>query len=199
MIELEYLSKLREFYKEKGVPTIKEDGYKILLEEAYKKQPTNILEVGTATGMSATALLITCPNAHLTTIEIMERSYLEAQKNFKNFELDSKITQKLGDSLEVLKDIEGEFDFVFLDGSKSKYKKCLQLIEPHLKKGAIIVADNVLFRGYITGEVKCPRRFKTITKYMRQFLDYVFNGENYKSVMHKVGDGVSVSEYLKGE
>lgn len=192
------IQELRKLYKAMGIPTVLDDGFNLLLETASKKNPLNILEVGTATGMSGTALLLSCPNAHLTTIEILETCYLEAEKNFKEFGVDTRVTQLLGDSLEVLKNIQGKFDFVFLDGSKSKYKKCLDLIEPHLANGAIVVADNVLFRGYVMAE-KCPRRFKTIAKYMKQFIDYITNSGNYETTLYQMGDGLTVSKYLKGE
>ena len=192
------IQELRKLYKAMGIPTVLDDGFNLLLETASKKNPLNILEVGTATGMSGTALLLSCPNARLTTIEILETCYLEAEKNFKEFGVDTRVTQLLGDSLEVLKNIQGKFDFVFLDGSKSKYKKCLDLIEPHLANGAIVVADNVLFRGYVMAE-KCPRRFKTIAKYMKQFIDYITNSGNYETTLYQMGDGLTVSKYLKGE
>ena len=192
---MSYLDQLRAHYKQQGVPTILDDGFHLLLEEVKKKKPVNILEVGTATGMSATAMLLTSPTSKLTTIEIKENSYIEAGKNFEVFGVADRATRLLGDSLEVLKNINEKYDFVFLDGSKSKYKKCLDLIEPHLEKGAIIVADNVLFRGYIENLVPVPRRQKTIVKYMRQYLDYVFNDKKYSSKLHRVGDGVAVSEY----
>ena len=196
---IEVIDKLRKLYRAQGIPTILDDGLNVLLNAVKEKQPTNILEVGTATGMSATAMLLTCPNANITTIEIMESSYLESQKNFKEFGLDNRVEGILGDSLQVLQNLDKKYDFVFLDGSKSKYKKCLTLIEPHLKKDAIVVADNVLFRGYILEEVECPKRFKTIKKYMKEFLDYILTDSKYKTELHKVGDGVTVSKYLKGE
>ncbi|MBO4962349.1 MAG: O-methyltransferase [Clostridia bacterium] len=196
---IEIINELRKFYRQKGIPTILDEGLSVLLQAVKDKQPTNILEIGTATGMSAIAMSLTCPTAHITTIEIMENSFLESQKNFKEFKMQDKISGVLGDSLQVLENIEGEYDFVFLDGSKSKYKKCLELIEPRLKKGAIVVADNVLFRGYILDKVECPKRYKTIKKYMREFLDYMLTDSKYKTTLYQVGDGVTVSEYLKGE
>ena len=61
-----------------------------------------------------------------------------------------------------------------------------------------MVADNVLYRGYVEGLVPFVRRQKTIVVNMRAFLDYVFNGEKYLSKLYRIGDGVSVS-YYKGE
>ena len=192
---MSYLDDLRHHYKQQGVPTILDEGFNLLLEEVKKKKPINILEVGTATGMSATAMLLTCPNSKLTTIEIRENSFTEAGKNFEKFGVADRVNQLLGDSLEVLKTVNQKYDFVFLDGSKSKYKKCLDLIEPHLTDGAVIVADNVLFRGYIENLVPVPRRQKTIVKYMREYLNYVFTDGKYTSKLYRIGDGVAVSQY----
>lgn len=101
----------------------------------------------------------------------------------------------MGDSAEVLKQNLGKFDFVFLDGSKSHYLECLNYIEPMLERGALVVGDNVLFRGFIRGGVKYPHRQNTIVNKMRAFLDYVENGGKYDTVIYEVGDGVSVSLY----
>ena len=192
---MSYLDELREHYKQQGVPTILDDGFHLLLDEVKKKSPTNILEVGTATGMSATAMLLTSQASRLTTIEIREKSFIEAGKNFEKFGVADRATRLLGDSLEVLKALDEKYDFVFLDGSKSKYKRCLDLIEPYLEEGAVIVADNVLFRGYIENLVPIPRRQKTIVKYMREYLEYVFHDEKYSSKLYRIGDGVAVSVY----
>lgn len=88
---------------------------------------------------------------------------------------------------------------MFLDGSKSKYLECLKNIEKNLNTGATIFADNVLFRGYIENKEICPRRFKTIARNMREYLKYVFYGENYTSTIYRTGDGVSISTYIKEE
>ncbi len=191
---MDKLSSLRAFYRSQGVPTILEGGYKTLLEKAKEKNPKNILEIGTATGMSAIALA-SVTNAKITTIEIREKSYLTAVENFKEFSLSERITPLLGDSLEVIPSLHEKYDFVFLDGAKSKYLKNLILIEPLLEKNALIVADNVLYRGYIEGKVPFVHRQKTIVVNMREYLKYVFQGGKYDSELIRTGDGISCSVY----
>lgn len=196
MIE-KYISALlseRSSDRGRGIPTILDDGLKILLEKVQEKRPKNILEIGTATGLSAIAMLCCC-DATLTTVEINEKRYNEAVENIKKYGFESRIKPILGDSAEVLKESLGEFDFVFLDGSKSHYLECLKLIEPMLIKGAVVVGDNVLFRGFIRGGVKYPHRQNTIVIKMRAFLDYVERGGVYDTVIYEKGDGVSVSVY----
>lgn len=191
---MDKLNYLREFYRSQGVPTILQEGYETLLEKAKQKNPKNILEIGTATGMSAIALA-SVTNANITTIEIREKSYLTAKENFKEFSLTERITPLLGDSLEVIPSLKEKFDFVFLDGAKSKYLKNLLLIEPLLEKNALVVADNVLFRGYIEGKVPFVHRQKTIVVNMREYLKYVFQGGKYDSELVRKGDGISCSVY----
>ncbi len=180
--------------RSRGIPTILDDGLKILLEKVKGKNPQNILEIGTATGLSAIEML-SCCDGKITTIEINEKRHNEAVENIKKYGFEDRATLLLGDSAEVLKQNLGTFDFVFLDGSKSHYLECLYLIEPMLKKGAVVVGDNVLFRGFIRGGVKYPHRQNTIVNHMRAFLDYVENGGKYDTVIYEVGDGVSVSVY----
>lgn len=191
---MDKLDYLRNFYRSQGVPTILQAGYETLLEKAKQKNPKNILEIGTATGMSAIALA-SVTSANITTIEMREKSYLTAKENFKEFSLTERITPLLGDSLEVIPSLKEKFDFVFLDGAKSKYLKNLLLIEPLLEKGALVVADNVLFRGYIEGKVPFVHRQKTIVVNMREYLKYVFQGGKYDSELVRKGDGISCSVY----
>lgn len=191
---MDKLDYLRNFYRSQGVPTILQAGYETLLEKAKQKNPKNILEIGTATGMSAIALA-SVTSAKITTIEIREKSYLTAKENFKEFSLTERITPLLGDSLEVIPSLKEKFDFVFLDGAKSKYLKNLLLIEPLLEKGALVVADNVLYRGYIEGKVPFVHRQKTIVVNMREYLKYVFQGGKYDSELVRKGDGISCSVY----
>ena len=181
------LIELRKEYREQGVPTILDEGYKYLIEKVKKKNPKNILEIGTAVGMSAIALLQNS-SAKITTIEIRENSYNKAQENFKLFGVEDRVTSFLGDSLAVIPTLKDKYDFVFLDGAKSKYKKNLVLIEPLLEKNALV-------RGYIENKVPFVHRQKTIVVNMREYLKYVFYSGNYESELIRAGDGISCSIY----
>lgn len=105
----------------------------------------NVLEVGTSNGYSgiwlSSALKET--GGRLTTIEFYEKRIELALDNFKKCEVDDIITIKQGSATTILKELEEEFDFVFLDADKSEYIKYFEIISPKLKKGAIITADNI--------------------------------------------------------
>lgn len=105
----------------------------------------NVIEVGTSNGYSgiwiANALKET--GGHLTTIEYWEKRIVLAQENFNKCGVDDIITIKQGEACDVLKEIDFEIDFAFIDANKEEYVKYFDLINLKLKKGGIITADNI--------------------------------------------------------
>lgn len=106
------------------------------------------LEIGTSNGYSgvwlAKALKVT--GGHLTTIEFWDNRQNMAIENFKKCEVEDVITTKLGSAMDILPKLaeDGlELDFVFIDANKGEYVKYFDLIDPMLKKGGIIAADNI--------------------------------------------------------
>lgn len=189
----EKLMELRNAYRESGVPTLLTESLNELVLMARIKNPANILELGTATGCSAIALLFACPDAALTTVEKFRKSADEAARNFKTFGVDDRITQYVGDAVDIISNLNGKFDFVFLDCNKSKYKDLLPIIKLKMTTGGVLFADNVLYRGYITGEVKAPHRHNTIKNNMREFLRLISTDKGFITTISDVGDGVSIS------
>lgn len=189
----EKLMELRNAYRESGVPTLLTESLNELVLMARIKNPANILELGTATGCSAIALLFACPDAALTTVEKFRKSADEAARNFKTFGVDDRITQYVGDAVDIISNLNEKFDFVFLDCNKSKYKDLLPIIKLKMTSGGVLFADNVLYRGYITGEVKAPHRHNTIKYNMREFLRLISTDKGFITTISDVGDGVSIS------
>ena len=189
----EKLMELRNAYRESGVPTLLTESLNELVLMARIKNPANILELGTATGCSAIALLFACPDAALTTVEKFRKSADEAARNFKTFGVDDRITQYVGDAVGIISNLNEKFDFVFLDCNKSKYKDLLPIIKLKMTTGGVLFADNVLYRGYITGEVKAPHRHNTIKNNMREFLRLISTDKGFITTISDVGDGVSIS------
>lgn len=187
------LKRFRDDYRERGVPTILTESLNVLILMATIKKPLKILEFGTSVGCSGIALLKASENAELYTVERYEKSFYEAKENFERFGLSSRVHQFMGDALEVVDEVGEGFDFVFLDCNKSKYKDLYPKIKRLLNKGGILFADNVLFRGYITGEVKAPHRHNTIKNNMRQFLKMITEDGDLITTVSDVGDGISIS------
>ena len=187
------LKDLRVHYKESGIPTILDESLSELLLMVSIKNPENILELGTATGCSGTAMLLTQKTAKLTTIEKFENSRQEAVKNFKKFGVMDRVTSILGDSYETALTLTGEYDFIFLDCNKASYTRLLPVLKNLLKKGGVLFTDNVLFRGYVSGEVKTPKIYNSLARKIREFDEILAADTDLITCFFDVGDGISIS------
>lgn len=180
----------------RGIPVADDETLQFLLLTLAATKPTRILEIGTAVGLSATAMLFACPNAKLTTIELEEERYAEAKRNFSDFGVSDRVTAHLGDAGEILAMMDGEFDFVFLDGPKAQYEKYLFDLKRMMKKGAILFADDVLLYGWVSGEEPTPQKRHSIVEKIRSYLQTVTEDEEFITSVLNVGDGVALSVYL---
>lgn len=187
------LKDLRVYYKECGIPTILDESLSELLLMVAIKNPENILELGTATGCSGTAMLLTQKTAKLTTIEKFDKSMDEAVKNFKKFGVMDRVTAILGDSYETALTLTGEYDFIFLDCNKASYTRLLPVLKNLLKKGGVLFTDNVLFRGYVSGEVKTPKVYNSLARKIREFDEILASDTDLITCFFDVGDGIAVS------
>ncbi len=108
-------------------------------------QRTRLLEVGTSNGYSAIWLAAAArrTGGHLTSIEHSEHKHTMAVSNLEKAGLSALVTLRLGDALEVLRQLEGPFDLVFLDADRHQYLALLPLLLPHLAPNALLLADNV--------------------------------------------------------
>src|SRR5690606_7718810 len=111
-------------------------------------QPKNILEIGTYTGYSALCLAEGMnKNGELHTIDVNEELFDFQRKYFNASPFGDQIFQHLGNALEIIPTLEKTFDLVFIDADKSNYPTVRELILPRLKKGSVVLSDNVLWSG----------------------------------------------------
>jgi predicted O-methyltransferase YrrM len=157
---------------------------RILVESMKAKRG---VEVGSANGFGAINMGIGFERTggHLYTLEINAKMVEECRENLKTVGLENTVTCIEGDALKTLPALEGEFDFVFIDALKRDYFKYFKLIEPKLKPGAVVVADNVI-------------RF---AEAMEDFLDYIQKSPSYDTVIIRASmekeDGMSISYKIK--
>jgi len=157
---------------------------RILVESTNAKRG---VEVGSANGFGAINMGVAFERTggHLYTLEIDPRMAKQCRENLKKVGLEDTVTCIEGDALKTLPALEGEFDFVFIDAVKRDYLKYLKLIEPKLKSGAVIVADNVIRSA----------------RAMEDFLDYIQNSPDYDTVIIRASmekkDGLSVSYKIR--
>lgn len=166
------LRELEQLAKKEHLPSIGPIKGKIISEIIQKYKPTTILEIGTLHGYSAilmTALLLDYyHDAKLITIEIEKNLADIARKNIGKAGLAHKIEVVCGNALDVIPTLTAyKFDLIFLDAVKSEYLQYLKLIEVNelMKKGSVVIADNVLL----------------YENEMKDYLEYVRNSGRYES------------------
>ena len=186
---------LREEALSRGIPVADDETLNFLLLTLSIAQPRRILEIGTAVGLTSTAMLKALPSAKLTTIELEEERYLEAKQNFAKFGVENRVNAYMGDAGEIIAMMDGEFDFVFLDGPKAQYEKYLFDLKRLMRRGAVLFADDVLLYGWVSGEVPTPQKRHSIVDKLLSYLHTVTNDADFTTSVLDVGDGVALSVY----
>ena len=179
----------------RGIPVADDETLNFLLVMLSATQPKRILEIGTAVGLSGAAMLSVCPNARLTTMELEEERYLEAKKNFADLGMESRVTAYLGDAGEILAMMDGQYDFVFLDGPKAQYEKYLFDLKRLMTKGAILFADDVLLYGWVSGVEPTPQKRQSIVDKIRSYLKTITEDTDFVTSVLDIGDGVALSVF----
>ncbi len=167
-------------YKWKDMNISESDGkvlYDLIIKHNYKKA----LEIGTSTGHSGIwiAWALSKTGGKLVTIEINENRYKTALENFKKAGLSDYADARFADAHELVPELKGPFDFIFVDADKYWYKNYLKLLLPKLEVDGCFTAHNVLNR-YMSG--------------IEDFLNYVRSLPNMETtIIHSSNSGISVS------
>ena len=177
------------------VPIIRKEMQSFLKFLLAMKKPARILEVGTAVGFSAILMVEYDPvPCQITTIENYEKRIPIARENFKRAGKEAQIALLEGDAAEVLKTLEGPYDFIFMDAAKGQYIHFLPEILRLLAKDGVLVSDNVLQDGdVIESRFAVTRRNRTIHKRMREYLYTLTHSEELVTAVLPVGDGITLS------
>ena len=183
------------------VPIIRKEMQSFLKVLLAIKKPKRILEVGTAVGFSAILMSEYAPEeCHITTIEKYEKRIPIALENFKRAGKEKKITLIEGDAMEVLKGLEGSFDFIFMDAAKGQYIYYLPEVVRLLEKDGVFVTDNVLQDGdVIESRFAVERRNRTIHSRMREYLYELKHHRLLETSIIPLGDGVALSTKVREE
>ena len=150
-------------------------------------QPRFVLEIGTFTGYSALCLVKgVAAGGKLHTIELREETAAIASANFARSNENDKIILHTGNALAIIPGLSEQWDLVFIDADKTNYIQYYQLVLPHLRKGGIILADNVLFHGEVLEEPVKGKNAKAI----QAFNEYIAKDESVERIMLTVRDGL---------
>lgn len=153
--------------------------------------PKKILEIGTFTGYSTLCLAEGLDkNGQIHTVDINEELYDLQRKYFKKSSFNSNITQHLGNALEIIPKLDHDFDLIFLDADKINYPKYLDILIVRLKKGGVLLSDNVLWDGKVLNEIsQKDKSTKAIVEYNKM----LNNRTDMDSVILPIRDGITLS------
>ncbi|WP_051608529.1 O-methyltransferase [Selenomonas sp. FC4001] len=181
------------------VPIINERGRQAFLQVVQEAKPHRVLEIGTAIGYSSLLMAKNgAADIEITTLELSDERIKTAQGYIDRSAYADRIHIMGGDAAENLLKLQltgQKFDFVFIDAAKGQYVDYFHKIQPMLADKAVILADNVLFRGYVKGDVPTPRRFKTIVKRLREYIELVSQPPYVTEILEN-GDGLAVTRRL---
>lgn len=150
-------------------------------------RPQRVLEIGTFTGYSALCLAAGLPElGKIHTIELRHEDAATAREFFKLSVKNDQIILHVGNALEIIPTLNESWDLVFIDADKVNYMEYYKLVLPALKRGGIILADNVLFHGEV---LEAPITGKN-AKAIQAFNDYVSADDSVEQVLMTVRDGL---------
>ena len=153
-------------------------------------QPKLIVEVGTFTGYSASCLAEgLVQNGKLITFEISDEVAVIAQKHFETAGISDKIEIRVGNAVELLKQIPGEIDLVFIDADKENYSAYWDILFPKMRSGGIIIADNVLWSGKV---LEAEEKHDEETRGLISFTQKALAEKKSEQVLLPVRDGLLV-------
>ena len=177
------------------VPIIRKEMGNLLKVLLQLVQPERILEVGTAVGYSSILMSENMPEkCTITTIENYDKRIPVARNNFKRAGKENVITLIEGDALEVLKTLEGPYDFIFMDAAKGQYINYLPEILRLMPKGGLLITDNILQEGeLVESRYVVTRRDRTIHTRIREYVYELTHNDNLITSIVPIGDGITLS------
>ena len=189
----EELSKIKQKALKENIPIIMDDTLEVVAKVLKEKKPKKILEIGTAVGYSAICFSEYLEkDGKIDTIERDEQRVKEAKVNIKKVEVENKIVIHEGDAVEILPTLKEQYDIVFIDAAKGKYPFFLSQAMRMIKKDGVIIADNILYKGYVMSDYNKHKQ-RTAVRNLREYIAQIMQNPNLETQILEVGDGLAIS------
>lgn len=197
MFNEEVLKIVKEKALENHIPIIMDDTLEKIEEILKEEKPKRILEIGTAVGYSATMFAkYTDEDCIIDTIEIDEERAKEAKENIEKIGVADRINIMVGNAVDILPTISQEYDIVFIDAAKGKYPVFLENAIRLIKNGGLILADNILYKGYVMSDYNKHKQ-RTAVRHLREYIQEITEDEKLESEILEIGDGLAITRVIK--
>lgn len=197
MFNEEELKIVKEKALENHIPIIMDDTLEKIEEILKEEKPKRILEIGTAVGYSAAMFAkYTDEDCIIDTIEIDEERAKEAKENIEKIGVANRINIMVGNAVDILPTISQEYDIVFIDAAKGKYPVFLENAIRLIKNGGLILADNILYKGYVMSDYNKHKQ-RTAVRHLREYIQEITEDEKLESEILEIGDGLAITRVIK--
>ena len=187
------LEKIKQKALENHIPIIMDDTLEVVDKILKEIKPARILEIGTAVGYSAMCFSeYLGPDGKIDTIERDSERVAEARINIEKVGVANLINIYEGDAVEILPTLNEKYDMVFIDAAKGKYPFFLQQALRMIKPNGVILADNILYKGYVMSDYNKHKQ-RTAVRNLREYVKEVTENPNIETEILEVGDGLAVS------
>lgn len=190
MIQNNMLEKILDESLRQNIPLIDDEMADFLRATVAEKQPKTVLEIGSGIGYSGYVICVSCPNAHLTTLEIDKNRFEQAKRNLAGY--NAKCLNV--DCKEWLKENTAQFDLIFLDGPKGFYDRMLETIVRALEPGGILIADNIFFHGMVTGQTEVTKGARSIARHLLSFINNAKMRADLEVEILNKADGILIAK-----
>lgn len=193
-MNMKEISNIKQRALEEKIPIIMDDTLEVIAKILTEIKPNKILEIGTAVGYSAICFSeYLQENGTIDTIEREKDRIEQAKVNIKLADVENKINVYEGDAVEILPTLNNEYDVVFIDAAKGKYPFFLNQALRMVKPGGVIIADNVLYKGYVMSDYNKHKQ-RTAVRNLREYIAEITNNPNLETQILEVGDGLAISK-----
>lgn len=191
------LNKIKQKALEEHIPIIMDDTLEVVDKILKEIKPQKILEIGTAVGYSAMCFSeYLQENGTIDTIERDKQRVEEAKTNIEKVGVSNKINIYEGDAVEILPTLNEKYDAIFIDAAKGKYPFFLKEALRMLKPNGVILADNILYKGYVMSDYNKHKQ-RTAVRNLREYIKEVTEDPNLETEILEVGDGLAISKLKK--
>lgn len=186
----ELILKMEEYAEKNNVPILDWKSAEFLESLVQAFRPQNVLEIGTAIAYSSIRIARSLgKNDSIDTIEKSNDNIVLALKNIEESSFGDKINVIKGDALDIIPNLENNYDLIFLDADKEDYEKLFDYSLKKLNRDGVIFIDNLLWKGYAASD-DVPDKYRNSTEAIRNFNNYFLENEQLFSTILPIGDGI---------
>ena len=181
---------------EDHIPIIMDDTLEVIKKIFEKQKPKRILEIGTAVGYSAICFVLACGrDVKVDTIELDEERAKQAINNISAMNMQDNINIIIGNAVDILPTLTEKYDVVFIDAAKGKYPFFLQEALRLTKQTGVILADNILYKGYVMSDYNKHKQ-RTAVRNLREYIKEATEDSNLETKILEVGDGLAITHFV---